>query len=270
MAIIFVWDNSASAAYVGFKKKFGEDIGIAVEIFGQDLETNFDHLQEWKNNAISWNSHAIMQLIQFLNTDPACVWIIVQLPLPDPLRTDTAKITQHIHPSKDIDAMGGMIYGMDSFGTIDFLGATPQAAMTLLKQYDLDTVRGKTVSIVGQSNLIGKPLATNLMKKWATVLSFNSKSPKEQMYRLCQESDYIFACTGVIHVVDENYINAKKNQIIVDIGYGYKDGKPVGDVQLEQIKDKVAAYTPIPGGVGPLTVASLFENILKLYVHFNQ
>lgn len=269
MAIIFVWDNSASTAYVGFKKRFGEDIGIAVEIFGQDLETNFDHLKEWKSTAINWNSDAIIQLIQFLNTDTACVGIIVQLPLPDPLRADTAKITQHIHPSKDIDAMGGTIYGMDSFGTIDFLGATPQAAMTLLKQYDLDTVWGKTVSIVGQSNLIGKPLATHLMKKWATVLSFNSKSPKEQMHRLCQESDYIFACTGVIHVVDENYINDKKNQIIIDIGYGYKDGRPVGDVQLEQIKDKVAAYTPIPGGVGPLTVASLFENIFKLYSHFN-
>lgn len=150
---------------MGFKKKFGEDIGIAVEIFGQDLETNFDHLKEWKNTAIGSNSDAIIQLIQFLNTDTACVGIIVQLPLPDPLRGDTAKITQHIHPSKDIDAMGGMIYGMDSFGTIDFLGATPQAAMTLLKQYDLDNVRGKTVSIVGQSNLIGKPLATHLMKK---------------------------------------------------------------------------------------------------------
>ncbi len=270
MAIIFVWNNSASAAYVGFKKKFGEDIGIAVEIFGQDNESNFDHLQSRKNKATDWKGDSIIELIQFLNTDPACVWIIVQLPLPDPLRTDTAKITQHIHPSKDIDAMGGMIYGMDSFGTIDFLGATPQAAMTLLKQYDLDTVRGKTVSIVGQSNLIGKPLATHLMKKWATVLSFNSKSPKEQMYRLCQESDYIFACTGVIHVVDENYINSKKNQIIVDIGYGYKDGKPVGDVQLEQIKNKVAAYTPIPGGVWPLTVASLFANIFTLYAHFKK
>jgi len=270
MAIIFVWNNSASAAYVGFKKKFGEDIGIAVEIFGQDNESNFDHLQSRKNKATDWKGDSIIELIQFLNTDPACVWIIVQLPLPDPLRTDTAKITQHIHPSKDIDAMGGMIYGMDSFGTIDFLGATPQAAMTLLKQYDLDSVRGKTVSIVGQSNLIGKPLATHLMKKWATVLSFNSKSPKEQMYRLCQESDYIFACTGVIHVVDENYINSKKNQIIVDIGYGYKDGKPVGDVQLEQIKNKVAAYTPIPGGVWPLTVASLFANIFTLYAHFKK
>jgi len=81
------------------------------------------------------------------------------------------------------------------------------------------------------------------------VLSFNSKSPKEQMYALCKQSDYIFACTGVIHVVDEQYINDNNDQIIVDIGYGYKDGKPVGDVQLDQIKDKVAAYTPIPGGV---------------------
>lgn len=270
MAIIFVWDNSASTAYVWFKKKFGEDIGIAVEIFGQDEETNFDHLQSRKPTAKNWKQEDIMTLIKFLNTDPACVWIIVQLPLPDPLRGDTANITQHIHPSKDIDAMGGMIYGMDSFGTIDFLGATPQAAMTLLKQYDLDNVWGKMVSIVWQSNLIGKPLATHLMKKWATVLSFNSKSPKEQMYALCKQSEYIFACTGVIHVVDDNYINDNKNQIIVDIGYGYKDGKPVGDVQLEQIKDKVAAHTPIPGGVWPLTVASLFDNIFKLYKHFSQ
>jgi len=272
MAIIFVWENSASHAYVWFKKKFGESVGIGVEIFGQNMETNFDHLTKQKIVANNQNLTAenLIKLIQFLNTDSACVWIIVQLPLPDPLRGDTAKITQYIDPSKDIDAMWGMIYGMDSFGTIDFLGATPQAAMTLLKTYNLDNVRGKTVSIVGQSNLIGKPLATHLMKKGATVLSFNSKSPKEQMYDLCQQSDYIFACTGVIHVVDENYINDKKNQIIVDIGYGYLDGKPVGDVQLEQIKDKVAAYTPIPGGVWPLTVANLFANIFVLHEHFLQ
>ncbi len=270
MAIIFVWDNSASAAYVGFKKQFGEDIGIGVEIFGQGTETEFTHLQEKKLKANSQKlmTEDIIDLINFLNTDPACVGIIVQLPLPDPLRENTSKITQHIDPSKDIDAMGGMIYGMDSFWTIDFLGATPQAAMTLLKAYNLDNVWGKTVSIVGQSNLIGKPLATHLMKKWATVLSFNSKSPKEQSYALCKQSDYIFACTGVVHVVDAQYINNENNQIIVDIGYGYKDGKPVGDVQLDIIKDKVAAYTPIPGGVWPLTVASLFENIFKLYAHF--
>lgn len=270
MAIIFVWDNSASAAYVGFKKKFGDNIGIAVEIFWQDDQTKFPYLSEQKLQAKHWTVDDIVQVINFLNNDPNCVGIIVQLPLPDPLWADTAKITQHIHPSKDIDAMGWMIYGMDSFGTIDFLGATPQAAMTLLKQYDLDNVWGKIVSIVGQSNLIGKPLATHLMKKWATVLSFNSKSPKQQMYELCKQSDYIFACTGVIHVVDENYINDTKNQIIVDIGYGYLDGKPVGDVQLDNIKDKVAAYTPIPGGVGPLTVASLFANIFTLYAHFKK
>lgn len=269
MAIVFVWENSASNAYVGFKKKFGEDIGINVEVFGQDTETDFPQLDSRKLKAKSWTQKEIIDLIQFLNSDPACVGIIVQLPLPDPLWADTSKITQHIDPSKDIDAMGGMIYGMDSFGTIDFLGATPQAAMTLLKEYDLDNVWGKMVSIVGQSNLIGKPLATHLMKKWATVLSFNSKSPKEEMYALCQQSDYIFACTGVIHVINEKYINNKKSQVIVDIGYGYKDGKPVGDVQLDLIKDKVAAYTPIPGGVWPLTVASLFDNIFKLYTHFN-
>lgn len=273
MAIIFLWSNESSAAYVGFKKKFGEDIGIPVEIFGQDTETKFVHLQTWKTNIMDcisdpeWQDK-VVQLIQFLNTDPACVGMIVQLPLPDPLWANTSKITQHIAPAKDVDAMWGMIYGLDSFGCVDFLWATPQAAMTLLEQYDLANVRGKLVSIVWQSNLTGKPLATHLMKKGATVLSFNSKSSKEDMYRLCKQSEYIFACTGVIHLIDENYINDQKNQIIVDIGYGYKDGKPAGDVQLEQIKDKVLAYTPIPGGVGPLTVASLFANVLKLQTIF--
>ncbi len=269
MAIIFLWSNESSAAYVGFKKKFGEDISIPVEIFGQDIETYFEHLRERKKSTIDavtnpqWQDK-IIDLIKFLNTDTACVGMIVQLPLPDPLWANTSKITQHIAPAKDVDAMGGMIYGLDSFGCVDFLWATPQAAMTLLEQYDLANVRGKLVSIVWQSNLTGKPLATHLMKKGATVLSFNSKSSKEDMYRLCKQSEYIFACTGVIHLIDEQYINDKKNQIIVDIGYGYKDDKPAGDVQLDQIKDKVLAYTPIPGGVGPLTVASLFANVLKL------
>jgi methylenetetrahydrofolate dehydrogenase (NADP+)/methenyltetrahydrofolate cyclohydrolase len=294
MAIIFVWENSASTAYVKFKKKFGEDIGIGVEVFGQDLETNFEHLQIRKqrailseqsvigsdtNTAIQDNKvpeaisqqsgiDEIIQLINFLNNDSACVGIIIQLPLPHLLWKQSAHISKHIHPSKDIDAMGPMLYGMDSFAMIDFLGATPQAAMTLLKQYNLDNVRGKIVSIVWQSNLIGKPLATHLMKKWATVLSFNSKSPKQAMQELCQRSDYIFACTGIVHVIDQHYINDKRKQIVVDIGYGYKDGKPVGDVQLDIIKDMVAAYTPIPGWVWPLTVANLFANIFKLHKHF--
>lgn len=275
MAIIFLWNNESSAAYVGFKKKFGEDIGIPVEIFGQDVETKFTHLQGRKQDILDCandpkGQDKVVELIKFLNTDEACVGMIVQLPLPDPLWANTSKITQHIAPAKDVDAMWGMIYGLDSFWCVDFLGATPQAAMTLLEQYDLANVRGKLVSIVWQSNLTGKPLATHLMKKGATVLSFNSKSSKEDMYRLCKESEYIFACTGVIHLIDENYINDKNNQIIVDIGYGYKDGKPAGDVQLEQIKDKVRAYTPIPGGVWPLTVASLFANVLKLQAIFNK
>lgn len=275
MAIIFVWDNAASAAYVWFKKQFGEDIGIPVEIFGQDAETKFDHLKNRKAkisyrhpDAGQWQKN-IIELIEFLNTDSQCVGIIVQLPLPDPLWVDTARITQHISPYKDVDAMSGMTYGMDSFGTIDFLGATPQAAMTLLEQYDLADVRGKIVSVVWQSNLIGKPLATHLMKMGATVLSFNSKSPKEQMYALCQQSDYIFACTGLTHVIDEKYINDKKHQIVIDIGYGYRDWKPIGDVNIDAIKDKVYAYSPVPGWVWPLTVATLFANIFRLHTYFS-
>lgn len=268
LAIIFVWDDSASTAYVRLKQKMGQRTQIPVEVFGQDTQTWFADLQEWKQKNFS-SLDTILDTINFCNDDDRCVGILVQLPLPEHLWEHVNIIMQSIRPSKDVDALAGTVYGMDALGIVDFLGATPQAAMTLLEHYGLKDMAGKTVSVLWQSNLTGKPLATHCMKLGATVYSFNKDSDQDQMKQLCQQSDYIFSCTGQVHLVDKSFINPDRKHVVVDIGYGYKDGKPVWDVDIEQIKDVVYAYTPVPGGVWPLTVVSIFANIIKLSKYFS-
>jgi len=268
LAIIFVWDDSASTAYVRLKQKMGERTQIPVEIFGQGEESWLDDLKKWKEK--DFNSvETILDTIAFCNDDDRCVGILVQLPLPEHLWEHVDLIMQSIRPSKDVDALAGTVYGMDALGIVDFLGATPQAAMTILDHYELKEMAGKTVSVLWQSNLTGKPLATHCMKLGATVYSFNKDSDQDQMRQLCQQSDYIFSCTGQVHLVDTSFINTNKQQVVIDIGYGYKDGKPVWDVDIESIKDLVHAYTPVPGGVWPLTVVSIFANIIKLSKYFS-
>ena len=190
--------------------------------------------------------------------------IVVQLPLPPELKEYEAEILSAIAPQKDIDGLSGVVSGLSQCGIVDFLPATPKAILTLLNHYKLDNFKGKTIAILGQSNLIGKPLALACIQRWATVYSCNIDTPQDEIKSQCQKADYIIACTGHLHLVDESYIWANKNQIIVDVWYGHINGKAAGDVQTDNIADKVAAYSPVPGGVGPLTIASLFDNIFVL------
>lgn len=266
MAIIFLGSHSSSQTYVTVKQNFGRKIDIPVEIFGQEnnQSTLFPHLHNRQHS----NYHepdSIIQLIEFLNQDKACKGIIIQLPLPTSLQEEQSQIMQYIAPSKDIDALAGVVYWLDSLDMIDFLGATPQAARTLLQAYNLDQLKSKTVTILGQSNLSGKALTTHCIKQGATVISCNKNTNPQDMKNYCKQADYIFSCTGHIHLIDEEYIRHDQSQIILDIGYGHLDGKPVGDVDIQAIADKVYAYTPVPGGIGPLTVACLFDNICKLH-----
>lgn len=268
LAIIFVWDDSSSAAYVHLKEKMGARVWIPVEIFGQDEQTAFADLADQKTKDF-YSLDTILETIAICNDDDRCVGILVQLPLPETLRTHADTIMQTIRPSKDVDALAGTLYGMDALGAIDFLGATPQAAMTLLDHYGLKDMEWKVVSVIWQSNLTGKPLATHCMKLGATVYSFNKMSDPMKMRALCQQSDYIFSCTGDVHLVDQEFVDPARWQILIDIGYGYKDGKPVWDVDIESIRDIVYAYTPVPGGIWPLTVVSIFSNIIKLSQYFS-
>jgi len=266
IAIVYLWNNPASKTYVNLKKRYWEDIWIHVEIFGQDWdqETEYDEdLNIYKNQEYD-NVPKIIELIKYLNFDQDCVWILVQLPLPEEFQEYKNIILASISPKKDIDGLWGVLFGLSATDVIDFVPATPKSVIYLLTKYGLDDVQWKTISILGQSNLVGKPLALELIKKWATVYSTNHYNEQKKIKNITKNSDYIISCTWSIHLIDETYLSPNKNQIIIDVGYGYLDGKPVWDVQIEKIEDKIKYYTPVPGGVGPLTVACLFDNIFVL------
>jgi methylenetetrahydrofolate dehydrogenase (NADP+)/methenyltetrahydrofolate cyclohydrolase len=138
---------------------------------------------------------------------------------------------------------------LSEIGLIDFIPATPRAVFSLLNHYKLDDFHGKMVAILGQSNIVGKPLVLECIKRGATVYTCNVDTPVEEIKAMTKQSAYIISCTGKVHLVDESFIRDDKSQIIVDVGYGHIDGKPVGDVNIEKIAEKVSSYTPVPGGV---------------------
>ncbi|MCF7835214.1 bifunctional 5,10-methylenetetrahydrofolate dehydrogenase/5,10-methenyltetrahydrofolate cyclohydrolase [Candidatus Gracilibacteria bacterium] len=271
VAIIFLGDDYSSTVYVNHKKKYGEKIGISTIVFGQSDFDNGD-FSKFRNLDLFINQeytevHQVIELIQYLNYDPNCVGIIVQLPLPANFQSSKALLLSTISPAKDIDGIGGINVGLSSIDLIDFLPATPKAVLYLLDQYKLGDLNGKVISILGQSNLIGKPLALECIKRGATVFSFNENSDISHIKEITLKSDYIISCTGKVHLIDLSFIREDNSQVIVDVGYGHIDGKPVGDVNFDNIKDKVGYITPVPGGVGPLTVACLFDNIFTLQEH---
>lgn len=271
VAHLFLWDNYSSATYVRNKKKYGEDIGLSVIVFGQNHQAEYDRNQAGKFDDVSIyinqnydNIWKVIELIRYLNQDRDCVGILVQLPLPDNFKQYKTEILSAITPTKDIDGLGGVLTGLSSIDLIDFIPATPKAVLYLLDKYNLGDMKGKTVSIIGQSNIVGRPLIIDCVKRGATVASFNESNSLEEIKTMTKQSDYIICCTGKVHLIDWSFFRDDKTQIVVDVGYGHIDGKPVGDVNIEDIKDKVAAYTPVPGWIWPLTVACLFDNVFVL------
>lgn len=172
--------------------------------------------------------------------------IIIQLPLPAELQEYKNELLAAISPYKDIDGLSGIMLGKSFFEMVDFTPATPKAVMTLLDYYDLGNVRGKQVAVIGQSTIVGKPLALELLKRGAFVGTFDIRNTPEDIRAFCQKSDYIFSGTGAVHLVNADFLSSKKEQILIDIGYGHKDGKPVGDIDFEVVKDQVLHITPVP------------------------
>jgi len=271
VAIIFLWEDYSSATYVKHKKKYGESIGLPVIVFGQNHVAEYDRNQAGKFDDVGiyinqkydsvWK---IMELIRYLNHDDECVGIIVQLPLPQQFEPYKEQLLAAITPQKDIDGLGWVVVWLSEMGLIDFIPATPRAVLYILEKYDLDNFSGKTVAILWQSNIVGKPLVLECIKRGATVYTCNADTPVEEIKSIAKHSEYIISCTGKVHLIDETFVRDDSSQIIVDVGYGHIDGKPVGDVNIETIEDKVASYTPVPGGVGPLTVACIFANVFTL------
>lgn len=254
--IIYLWDDKSSAAYVRMKKKFGEDIGLKTEIFWQ--EKKYDKLEN------------VIDLIHGLNDDGNCIGFMIQLPLPKQIQQYKAELLSLIAPDKDIDWLWWVLTWLSSIGLIDFLPATAKAVVTLLKEYNLYNIKWKTITVLWQSNLSGKPLIDEFIKQEATVYSCNIYTPIEEIKSMCKKSDYIISCTWAIHLINQDFVRDDKSQILVDVWYWYKDGKAVWDIDFDAVKELVKYISPVPGGVWPLTVASIFSNLFTIEEGLNK
>lgn len=242
LAVILIGDDPASHAYVKMKAKACEKVG-------------FYSITHSMPDTISQDE--IIATIEMMNNNPRIDGILVQLPLPS--HVDTDKILEVIDPNKDVDGfhaynVGRLVTNLDSF-----VACTPLGVMKMFEAYDID-LKGKDVCVVGASNIVGKPMASLLLNADATVTitHIHTKDLKAHTSR----ADIIVVGVGVPKLITEEMV--KEGAIVIDIGINrIEDGSLVGDVDFKNVSSKCAYITPVPGGVGPMTIAMLLSNTLK-------
>jgi methylenetetrahydrofolate dehydrogenase (NADP+)/methenyltetrahydrofolate cyclohydrolase len=242
LAVLLVGNDPASHVYVNMKKKACED----AKIYSIVHEMPDDISQE-----------AIIDTISMMNNNPNIDGILVQLPLPKHI--DETRILEAVTPSKDVDGFHPFNVGRLTAGLEGFIPCTPLGVMEMLKEYDIDP-KGMNAVVVGASNIVGKPMASLLLNAHATVSVCHIHTKELKAYTL--EADIICVGAGVINLITEDMV--KPGAIIIDIGINQTtDGKLVGDVDYESVSKKSSYITPVPGGVGPMTIAMLLQNTLK-------
>ncbi|WP_345991067.1 bifunctional methylenetetrahydrofolate dehydrogenase/methenyltetrahydrofolate cyclohydrolase FolD [Sulfurimonas sp. HSL-1716] len=242
LAVILVGNDPASQAYVSMKKKACDRVG-------------FYSVTHEMPNSIS--QEAIENTITMMNNNPNIDGILIQLPLPPQI--DTTKLLELVSPSKDVDGFHPYNVGRLTTGLDGFVPCTPLGVMELFKEYDID-LRGKNCVVVGASNIVGKPLASLLLNAEATVEICHIFTDDLKKHTL--NADIILVGVGVIDLIKEDMV--KEGAIIIDIGINRTDeGKLVGDVDFENVSKKCSYITPVPGGVGPMTISMLLSNTLK-------
>lgn len=246
LAVIMAGDNPASEIYVKNKIKACETAGI----YSRTIK--FDENVTEKD---------LIEEIEKLNKDDKIDGILVQLPLP--VHIDELKIINAISPEKDVDGfhsvnLGKMIIG-DKTG---FLPCTPYGIMQLLDEYGIDPA-GKDTVIIGRSNIVGKPAAILFIEKSATVQVCNTKT--KNIKDKIRNADIVIAAVGVPNFIKGEDI--KEGAVVIDVGINRVNGKLCGDVDYEEVSEKAGYITPVPGGVGPMTIASLIKNTFKSYVN---
>lgn len=248
LVIIQVGDHPESNTYIKNKKLFGEKIGAVV------LHKKF---------SASTPQAEVLADIAVQNADAAVHGIIVQLPLP--VGFDTSAIIEAIDPSKDVDGMTSKNVKALYEGAEGFVPATTKGITLLLEQYNIDPV-GKKVVVVGHSVLVGKPTALAMLNLGATVTVCHSQT--RNLAEETRQADILIVAVGQPGLITKEFV--KSGQIVIDIGINVTEveGKKKihGDVDFENVKEIVAAITPVPGGVGPMTIVSLFENLLKVAI----
>jgi len=245
LAVIIVGNDSASRVYVNNKKKACEYIGIRSEEYALPEETTEDEL---------------LALVNELNGRKDIHGILCQLPLPKHINEET--ILYAIDPKKDVDAFHPVNVGKIMIGDFDFLPCTPAGVMELIDESGID-LTGKECVVVGRSNIVGKPQAMLLLHKNATVTICHSKT--RDLKEVCKRADVLVVAVGRAKMIDASYI--KEGAVVIDVGMDRdENGKLCGDVDFDSACTKAGYITPVPGGVGPMTIATLMKNAVTASV----
>ena len=240
LAVIIVGEDPASKVYVANKKKACEALGIISEEYALPESTTQEEL---------------LKLIDELNNKKSINGILCQLPLPKHL--DEQAVINAILPEKDVDAFHPQNVGKIMLGDYDFVPCTPAGIMEMLAYENID-ISGKTCVVIGRSNIVGKPMGMLLLHKNGTVTICHSRT--KDLASVCKEADILVAAVGRPNFVTADMV--KEGAVVIDVGINRVDGKLVGDVDFNAVKDKCSAITPVPGGVGPMTIAMLMQNTL--------
>ena len=250
IAIIMIGENQASETYVKNKMIASKKCGIKSVLmrFSEDIPEK-----------------EILNVINNINDDDSYQGVIVQMPIPNHINSQN--IINAISPDKDIDGFHPYNFGKMSMGIDSFRPATPYGITKLLQHYDIET-RGKHCVVIGRSNIVGKPISIMLGNDFTigncTVTLLHIETPRELLMKQCQMADIIVVAVGIKKFITSDMV--KEGVIVIDVGINRTDdGRLVGDVDFENVKDKCSWITPVPGGVGPMTIASLMLNTLKSY-----
>lgn len=242
LAVIIVGDDPASRVYVNNKKRACEKVGFLSKEFALPATTTQEEL---------------LALVNELNEDKEINGILCQLPLPKGL--DEKAVIEAISPLKDVDAFHASNVGKIMIGDYDFLPCTPAGVMEMLHSYNIP-VEGKECVVIGRSNIVGKPMAMLLLHENGTVTITHSRT--KNLKEVTKRADILVAAIGKPKFVTADMV--KEGAVVIDVGMDRdENGKLCGDVDFENVKEKCSAITPVPGGVGPMTIAVLMKNTLK-------
>jgi methylenetetrahydrofolate dehydrogenase (NADP+) / methenyltetrahydrofolate cyclohydrolase len=250
LAAVLLGNNPASEAYVGNKIKSCEQVGFNSTLIRRDVNVTQEE---------------VLEIVKQLNEDPDIDGFIVQLPLPKHI--DETAITLAIDPAKDVDGFHPVNFGRMAQGLPCYLPATPAGILQMLKRYKIDTV-GKNCVVVGRSNIVGTPMSILLSRKgWDSTVTLAHSRTKD-LEKVCKKADILIAAIGVAHFIKANMV--KKGAVVIDVGMNRIDdaskksgSRLVGDVDFDNVAPKCSYITPVPGGVGQMTVTSLMLNTLQ-------
>ncbi|MRG28190.1 bifunctional methylenetetrahydrofolate dehydrogenase/methenyltetrahydrofolate cyclohydrolase FolD [Laceyella tengchongensis] len=241
LAVVLVGNHPASESYVKGKIRASEEVGINSRLIRRES---------------SISERELLELIETLNADPAIHGILVQLPLPDHINPD--KVIATISPAKDVDGFTPVSVGNMVIGQEALLPCTPHGIMHLLQRSGVP-IAGKHAVVVGRSNIVGKPISLLLQRADATVTMCHSRTADLASHT--KQADILIAAVGRPEMLTAEHV--KPGAVVIDVGVNRHEGKLVGDVKFDEVKEIASAITPVPGGVGPMTIAMLMRNTVE-------